>query len=116
MLQLLVGPDSIAMISTVLCPGFRQPKEQSCTAIAAALAAAHQERKLRFEVAVKRYVFHFWPTVESSTEQPTAAAGKPGKAKAKAKTATSYSVTPPQQQVAHYGSTPHEVSRNMRHS
>ncbi|WIA30633.1 hypothetical protein OEZ86_000711 [Tetradesmus obliquus] len=72
--------------------------------------AAHlTERKLRFEVAVKRYVFHFWPTVESSTEQPTAAAGKPGKAKAKAKTASSYSATPPQQQVAHYGSTPHEA-------
>jgi hypothetical protein len=72
------------------------------------LCAACQERKLRFEMAVKRYAFHFWPTVEAAAEQPLAANGKQGKAKAKS--TSSYSVKPPQQQVAHYGSTPHEVS------
>jgi hypothetical protein len=68
-----------------------------------------QEHKLRFEMAVKRYAFHFWPTPESTAEQPSAAAPAGKQSQDKAKNATSYSVKLPQQQVAHYGSIPHEV-------
>jgi hypothetical protein len=71
-----------------------------------------QERKLRFEMAVKRYAFHFWPTPESSAEQSSAADPAGKQSKGKDKNATSYSVKPPQQQVAHYGSLPHEVGEH----
>lgn len=73
-----------------------------------------QERKLRFEVAVKQYCFHFWPTsdptnaaVEAATEAKATYSGLFGGGKAVTK--TTYSARALQDEVAHYGSCAYEA-------
>eukprot|EP00775_Hariotina_reticulata_P008243 gene8243-8433_t len=70
-----------------------------------------QERCLRFEMAVKRYCFHFWCTSDSSTEMIPPAGSGPHTAQAgsSGKSSTTYSSRKLQAEVTHYGSSPYEA-------
>lgn len=91
------------------CTVWREPMCRPVTAshsLVLCLVEPHvplQERRMRFEMAVKRYVFHFWPV-----QDPPVAPAPETKTKLE-KSASSYVPKEVQEQVAHYGCCVHEV-------